>query len=428
MIWFYRLIFVPVLLAMLPSVLNRMRRRGGLRENFWQRFGLGRKLGKPPPGTRRVWLHAVSVGEMVAIAPVVERLTATAGISVYLTTTTTTGYAVGRDRYGPSGIEIGYFPLDFWPCSVLAWKRIRPDVMVLTESELWPEHLRQARKRKVPVLLINARISDRSLARLRKIGWIVRPLVRGLTKISAASAIDAARLAEVGFQCGSIEAVGNLKLDVSVGPILDDEARGRLRAELGLPDGMILIGSSTWPGEEAAMVRALKKAREAGLKCRLLVVPRHAERREEILEELKREALSVHLRTLGAANAPVDICVADTTGEMVRLLQLADLVFVGRSLAPNYGGQTPVEAAALGLPVLFGPFMTNFRSISDGLVTAGAARVVLDGDALVSAVVALLLAPDLRLEMARRGREWHAANRGAVNRTVEAIRATLPQG
>ena len=364
---------------------------------------------------------------MVAIAPVVERLTATAGISVYLTTTTTTGYAVGRDRYGPSGIEIGYFPLDFWPCSVLAWKRIRPDVMVLTESELWPEHLRQARKRKVPVLLINARISDRSLARLRKIGWIVRPLVRGLTKISAASAIDAARLAEVGFQCGSIEAVGNLKLDVSVGPILDDEARGRLRAELGLPDGMILIGSSTWPGEEAAMVRALKKAREAGLKCRLLVVPRHAERREEILEELKREALSVHLRTLGAANAPVDICVADTTGEMVRLLQLADLVFVGRSLAPNYGGQTPVEAAALGLPVLFGPFMTNFRSISDGLVTAGAARVVLDGDALVSAVVALLLAPDLRLEMTRQGREWHAANRGAVNRTVEAIRATLPQ-
>ncbi|MGH8017791.1 MAG: 3-deoxy-D-manno-octulosonic acid transferase, partial [Opitutaceae bacterium] len=346
MIWLYRLVFVPALLVLLPGILARMLRRGGLRENFGQRFGAGTPLGDPPPGGKRIWIHAVSVGEILAIAPLVERLLSSSRTQIFLTTTTTTGFAVGRDRYRMPGVEIGYFPLDFWPFSARAWRRIQPDLMVLTESELWPEHLFQARKRGVSVLLINARLSDRSLSRLRKIGGLVRPLVRGIKRISAASGIDAARFAEIRFPGATVETTGNLKLDAAIGPVLDEEEKTRLRAELGLPDGLILMGSSTWPGEETALVRAMTAARAAGLFCRLLIVPRHAERRDEILGELKRHPHRFHLRTTGSADSAVDICVADTTGEMVRLLQLAEVVFVGRSLAPHYGGQTPVEAAA----------------------------------------------------------------------------------
>ncbi len=425
MIWLYRLVFVPALLVLLPGILARMLRRGGLRENFGQRFGAGPPLGAPPPGCKRVWIHAVSVGEILAIAPVVERLVSSPGIQIFLTTTTTTGYAVGRDRYGKSAVEIGYFPLDFWPWSARAWRRIRPDLMVLTESELWPEHLFQARKRGVPVLLINARLSDRSLSRLRKVGGLVRPLVCGIKRISAASAIDAARFAEIGFPGATVEAAGNLKLDASIVPVLGEDEKTRLRAELGLPDGLILMGSSTWPGEETALARAMTTARARGLFCRLLIVPRHAERRDEILGELKRHPHRVHLRTAGPADGAVDICVADTTGEMTRFLQLADVVFVGRSLAPHNGGQTPVEAAALGLPILFGPNMTNFRAISRGLVEAGAARVVNDADALVAGAAALLADPKARDDMAAQGHAWHAANRGAVDRTVALIRQEL---
>jgi 3-deoxy-D-manno-octulosonic-acid transferase len=420
-IWFYRLAFVPVLLVMLPAVLHRMIRRGGLWKNLTQRFGCGPDLGPPPAGVKRIWIHAVSVGEVLAVGPLLEALSRQSAIELHLTTTTTTGYAVGLQRYANLGVGMGYFPLDFWPFSVRAWKRIRPDLMVLTESELWPEHLRQARIRGVPVVLVNARISDRSLRRLRKIRWLVRALIPPFRAITAASEIDAARLREIGLPSESIEAVGNLKLDVAVAPPVDACETASLREELGVPDGLLLMGSSTWPGEEVALVRALRRIRTDGVNCRLLIVPRHAERRQEIREVLSAAGVRFHMRTAGAAPAPVDVCVADTTGEMVRLLPLADLVFVGRSLPPNDGGQTPVESAALGRPILFGPRMTNFRAIAEGLVATGAARLVDDADDLAEAASSLMRTAETRDRMARAGLAWHRANKGALDRVVHLL-------
>jgi 3-deoxy-D-manno-octulosonic-acid transferase len=181
------------------------------------------------------------------------------------------------------------------------------------------------------------------------------------------------------------------------------------------------LGSSTWPGEEAALVGALKALREAGVPARLLLVPRHAERRGEVEALLKESGFSFHLRSRGAAEGEVDIAVGDTTGELRKFTQLADLVFVGKSLPPHGEGQTPVEAAALGRAILFGPGMSNFRPISQELLATGAARLVSDREELASAATLLMRDQEARAAMATAAQKWHRANQGAVSRTLAAL-------
>src|ERR1051325_6633028 len=166
MLWFYRLFFPPALLLLAPRYLRRMWRRGGYRENFSHRFGAHPQLPKRSASVPRVWLQAVSVGEMLAIAPLLEALHRD-GVEIYLTTTTSTGHKLASERYGKLIIGLGYFPIDWWLFSVRAWRRIAPDLVILTEGERWPEHMRQAARRNVRVLCINARLSDRSFRRMK---------------------------------------------------------------------------------------------------------------------------------------------------------------------------------------------------------------------------------------------------------------------
>ncbi len=424
MLWLYRILFVPVLLVLAPAYLGRMRRRGGYRENFAQRFGAHPRLPPKLPGARRVWLQAVSVGEMLAIGPLLEALRRD-GAETYLTTTTSTGYRLARERYAKLTVGIGYFPLDWWPFAARAWRRIVPDLMILTEGERWPEHLRQAACRGVPVVCINARLSDRSFARMKLFRPAARLMVGGITRLLPGSAQDEARFRELGVPAEKITTTGNIKLDVPIVALAAAE-RAQLRRELGLPDGsLVVLGSSTWPGEEEALLGALQRARAAGLPCSLLIVPRHAERRAEVERAVAATGLRFHFRSQGAAPSEVDVVVADTTGELRRLTQLADVVFVGKSLAPHAEGQTPVEAASLEKPILFGPGMGNFRELSRDLLARGAAREVADAAALASAVDELLRDPARRAELATAASRWRRENGGAVERTLAVIRAEL---
>lgn len=420
-LWLYRLLFLPALLVMLPAYLRRMLRRGGYRDGFSGRFGRVEGLAPKRDGVRRVWIQAVSVGEVLAIAPVLQALRQRADVEVYLTTTTSTGAAQARERYAGWVAAIGYFPLDWWPFSVRAWRRIQPDLIVLTESEFWPEHLHQAVRRRVLVLCINGRLSDRSFSRMLKLRGVVQHLARGVSRVLACSQLDGTRFARLGLPGVPIDVVGSIKLDVEI-PRLDATACAELRASLGLPpESLVLLGSSTWPGEEAALLATWKQARAAGLACTLVLVPRHAERRGEIAALLRAAGVRFHLRSTGHATGPVDVSVADTTGELRKITQLATLVFVGKSLPPHDQGQTPVEAAILEKPVLFGPGMSNFREIVAGLVMGGAARVVHDADELTRVAVHLLKTPGERETMARACIAWHAANRGAIDKTTAAI-------
>lgn len=424
MLWLYRILFLPALLLLAPGYLWRMRKRGGYGRNFAQRFGAHPSLApRRAGGAKRVWLQAVSVGEMLAIGPILEALRRDR-VEVYLTTTTSTGYHLALERYAPLVCGVGYFPLDWWPFAARAWRRIAPDLVVLTEGERWPEHLHQAARRGVPVLVINARMSDRSFARMRRAPAVAGLMLGGVTRWLPGSTQDEARLRELGVPAEKISPTGNLKLDVQIAPLSEAE-RGQLRRELGLGEGLVLLGSSTWPGEEDALVAAWRTARATGLACSLLLVPRHAERRAEIEAALAANGRRIHFRSRGAAVGPVDISIADTTGELRRLTQLADLVFVGKSLPPHTEGQTPVEAAALEKPILFGPGMGNFRAIARDLVARGAAVVVPDAAALAPAAADLLRDGPRRQALARAAGEWRRENAGAVARTLEIIRQSL---
>jgi 3-deoxy-D-manno-octulosonic-acid transferase len=425
MIWVYRILFLPLLLLASPYYLWRMRRRGGYAEGFWHRFGEVPPLPEKAPGAKRIWLQAVSVGEVLAIAPLLEAFRREGGIEVYLTTTTSTGYQLVKEKYAALTVGLGYFPLDWWAFSASAWRKVAPDLAILMEGERWPEHVSQARARGVPVISVNARMSDRSFKRSLRFKWALDPLATGITRVLAAAKRDEQRFKALGFPPDRLQTTGNLKLDVSI-PLMSETERTLLLRELGLPvSGLVLLGSSTWAGEEVALVTALKGAREKGLKVSLLLVPRHAERREELRALLEKSGLSFHFRSAGAAPGIVDVAVGDTTGELRKFTQLADLVFTGKSLAPHDGGQTPVEAAVLGKPVLHGPRMTNFRDIIRSLTEAGAVRKVETHSELISVAVELLQDSGQREKLAAAARAWSEANRGATERTLAVIREQL---
>ncbi|MDB6114278.1 MAG: waaA [Lacunisphaera sp.] len=435
MIWIYRILFLPLLLLATPYYLWRMRRRGGYGENFGHRFGGTDPLPAKKPGTRRIWLQAVSVGEILAIAPLLEAFQREGNAEVYLTTTTSTGYKLAKEKYQTLTIGIGYFPLDFWAFSARAWHKVQPDLCILMEGERWPEHVHQAQARGVPVLSVNARMSDRSFKRSMRFRPLLRPLADGMTRVLCSSKRDEQRFKSLGYAPERLQTTGNLKLDVGI-PLLSDAEKAALRRELGLGDGLVLLGSSTWAGEEVALITALKSARERGLKVSLLLVPRHAERREELRAWLEKSGLTFHFRSAGPyfakaskgdRAATVDVAVGDTTGELRRFTQLADVVFTGKSLAPHEGGQTPVEAAVLGKPILHGPRMTNFREIIRTLTEAGAARKVETHSELITAAVELLQDAAQRAKLAAAARTWHEQNRGATERTLAVIRAQLAQ-
>jgi 3-deoxy-D-manno-octulosonic-acid transferase len=423
MLGIYRLFFLPALLVMAPIYLRRMWRRGGYRGGFSQRFGRHPRLPRVAPGRHRLWLQAVSVGEMFAIQPLLHALHRD-GVEVYLTTTTSTGFRIATDRYGGLTVGVGYFPIDWWPFVARAWRRIAPTLAIITEGERWPEHMRQAAKRRVPVLCVNARMSDASYQRMKTFPSAARFMLDGVTRLLPASAQDEARFRELGVPAERIVTTGNIKLDVSIKRLAEPE-RERLRRELGLPTGLLLLGSSTWPGEVEALLTAVRLTRERGVRCSLLIVPRHAERRLEIERLLQKEKWKYHFRSRGAAKEEVDVAVGDTTGELRNFTQLADAVFVGKSLPPHTEGQTPVEAAALGKPILFGPGMSNFRLIAQDLLGCGAAREVRDAAELAAAAQELFRDATQREKLSAAAAQWHRENSGAVERTLGVIREEL---
>ena len=426
MIWFYRLLYLPGLLLALPYYILRMWRRGGYGKSFQHRFGRFYRLEPATKGKNRIWLQAVSVGEVLAIGPLIDALQKDPAIEIVLTTTTSTGYAEARKRYADIVLKVGIFPLDFWLFSRMAWGRIQPDAVILTESELWPEHLHQARKRNISAFLVNARISDKSFRRYQKVPPLARRMLKKFRGIYAASELDRSRLVQLGSPKERIHSTGSIKFDVAIGEQLSKGERFALRRSLGFAEEggepFILMGSSTWPGEEAALLETQRAVIERGIDCRLLLIPRHAERAPELIPLLKAQSLSWHQRSKGQ-KAPdgLRIHLADTTGELTRLTQAADLAFIGKSLAPNEGGQTPIEAAGLGVPMLMGPNMNNFKNLANSLVRVGASRTVSGRSELTEHVIRLAENRAQLADMGQAGVKWHQCNRGSSQRIAEQI-------
>jgi 3-deoxy-D-manno-octulosonic-acid transferase len=423
MTWAYRIFFPLLLIPALPYYFWRMLRRGGYGAGFSQRFGFFPEIGAKCPGKRRFWIQAVSVGEIEAIGPLLRQLHATGEAEIILTTTTSTGYRLAQERYGEVARQIGIFPADLWPCCTLAWRRIRPDVVVLVEGELWPEHLAQARARGIPAYLINGRLSDRSFARHQRFPRFSAHVLGHFQAIAAGSEEDVRRYRVLGC---TAHLTGNIKFDVASEAPMSGAERTHLRTELGFgadPRTVVLLGSSTWKGEEALLLKVTRELRAAGHDVRLLLVPRHSERRAELATETSASGLAWHQRSTGGAVAPAEtiVHVADTTGELRRLTRAADLAFCGKSLEPHEGGQTPIEAAAAGVALTYGPRMTNFRDICRGLEQAQASVRARDAAELIAILSRLVPDAAAREKMGQRGAAWHQGNRGATERTLSLL-------
>lgn len=431
MIWLYRILFLPIFIVVFPAYVRRMLKRGGYGKDFMHRFGGIPALPKKRKGIARLWIQAVSVGEIQAVEPLVRHFSEK-GVEVVLTTTTSTAYKILNDKYRPLLAGGGIFPIDFWPFSRRAWKKINPDLVILMEGELWPEHLYQAHRRKVPVCLLNGRLSDRSFGRYRKHMKLARWVFGQLDHVLASTKEDAERFANVGVSPAQIQVCGNLKFDVD-GERMPDAAITAVRKSLGFGEDAgtrVLIGASTWPQEEALLLDVFKELRQrtGGENWRLLLIPRHAERRDEVVKLLEGQPLPWIQRSK-TPNAPhsVAICLADTTGELRTLVQTADLAFIGKSLPPNDGGQTPIEAAVFGVAMVYGPQMSNFRPICRSLETARAAVRVDTAQAASDALLKLACDASERQALSEAAKIWHQANRGAAARSIRAIEQALAE-
>ena len=429
MIWLYRLLFPIGCLVGIPYYLMRMLRRGGYAEDFGHRLGLWPKLPEKSVNARRIWIQAVSVGELLALGPLLKRLSEEGNIEIVLSTTTSTGYRVARDRYSDLALAVGPFPLDFMPFSSRTWNRIKPDLAILVDSELWPEHMHQARKREVPVIIVNGRISDRSLNRLGKAGCFRKLLVPPELHVMACSVQEADKWRQVGDLYERLETSGNLKFDCQPEEILDDEAREDLLAEFGFisssqePRPLVLFGASTWRGEEKALLQFIEENDPEGPPVRLVLAPRHAERGDELAGLLRNRPINWRRRSNGAETKGDDtqVYLADTTGELSRLIQVADIVFVGKTLPPNQGGQNPVEAASSGIPVVFGPNTQNFSEMCRSLAETGAGIRVSDEEGLRRVLAGLVRDPEKRIAMGGAAHRWKEELEGATHKTFDML-------
>jgi 3-deoxy-D-manno-octulosonic-acid transferase len=423
-------LFWPVgLLFFLPGYLMKMLRRGGYREKFGQRLGIYdrdlRARLSQSRGRRPTWLHAVSVGEvMIALKLAHQLRTLQPDVPCVLTTTTTTGFAFAN-KNAPPWIEVMYTPLDFWPVMRRAFSIIRPGKIVLVEAEIWPNLAAEAQARRIPLLLVNARLSPRSEGRFRRFRFFVAPTFRLLDLICIQEREDIDGWAALGVERSRIKYTGSIKYDpIGLDQESDEFVATSLRDVLpGLnPERPVLFGGSTHRGEEEILAKIFVRLRRKFASLCLFIAPRHVERVREIRAQLEALPLQVRLASEAANNseAEVDCVLLDTTGDLRRWYGIATVVFIGKSMTAQ-GGQNPVEPIMARKPVVFGPHMENFVTLAGTLVLKKGAVQVHDMDSLEEAIEELLRDSEARYRLVRNAREVLDQHRGATARAAALI-------
>ena len=414
---------------------------------FWQGLAKGKSLGHLRErfggeggewrgrGGRVVWLHAVSVGEALAARPLCQELKRRyPDLRLFVTTTTVTGQAVAKAQLREAEL-VGYFPFDWGFAVRRVIDRIGPELVILMESELWLNFLSECDERKIPVVVVNGRISDRSFSRAQRVRFFIRRLYGLVTQFVMQSEVDAARAVALGARPERVMAGGNLKYDAGDGRWQLDEAR---REELGrvlFPGGEskrpLIVAGSTHPGEEAAVLRAFEGVRGSGV--RLLLAPRHPERFGEVAALVGATGMTLVRRSSVGKELPAggaEVILLDSIGELAMVYDLATLVFIGGSLVP-VGGHNILEPALAGRPIVVGPHMHNFREMTaeflraDALIQIRAAGVVEQEKRLREVFELLLGEPERARQLGERARRVVEANRGATSRTGEVIAELL---
>jgi 3-deoxy-D-manno-octulosonic-acid transferase len=423
----YNILFTVFFVLASPYYFWRMRRRGNWRKGFSQRFGIyDTKLKQALTNRDRLWMHAVSVGEVNVCTQIIQGIEPRLpNLKIVVSTTTTTGMDE-LQRKLPTHISRIYYPVDRRSCVVRALSTVHPLAIVLVEAEIWPNFLWRAKEMRIPVFLVNARLSDRSYRGYKRLGRLFRPLFGSLAGVGAQSEADAARLRELGCRPESVRVVGSLKYDAAK---LDERRLVDVPAMLGqlglAPEARILLGGSTHPGEEAILAEQFLRLRARFPDLFLVLVPRHFERCREVGRQL--EARGVKFVYRNGITAPtrfqpgeIDCLLVNTTGELRYFYEHATVIFVGKSLTAA-GGQNPIEPGALGKAMVFGPNMQNFAEAAANLLAQEGAIQARDAAALEKVLGELLADEARRQTLGRNALKVVRENLGAVGRTVDMI-------
>ncbi len=426
MLWIiYNLLFPIVFLFMLPKFLTRMMRRGGYFQHFEQRVGhFGSNTKAQLREHRRVWVHAVSVGEIYVALRFIKAYREQHPDTFFaLSTTTSTGHAIARKEIDPRDV-LFYFPVDLPVIIRKVLRIINPVRLILVEGEFWPNLIRLADKQGIQVSLINGRMSERSYKGYRKLKSLTADILRRIDPICVQGDVDAGRMIGIGAPAGHVHVMGTVKFDVAERNAEGEKTAQELMRAIGVPaNAVVLLGGSTWPGEEAVLCDLYKKLKAENKNLFLVLVPRHVERADEVIKCLEERSLTFLRRSQfdgsPAGEAP-DVLFIDTTGELRNFYSVADLIFVGKSLL-EHGGQNPIEPAMCGKAIVVGPNMENFPAVMPVFLANEALVQVADTAGLESAMAHLLSNEAARAALGSRAAQVVEANRGMIQKTVRLL-------
>jgi len=426
----YDLILLVAALFLAPYYVIRGWRYGKSRRGIRERLGFypAERLA-PLRGRQVVWIHAVSVGETRAAVPMVKALKAAyPEVALLLSNVTETGHAIARKI--PELDQCIFFPFDLSWVVKRVFNRIRPSLVLVVETEIWPNFVRHAHKQNIPLALINGRFSDRSFPRYRKVQPLLQNILEMIDLYCMQTELDGWRARVLGAPDERVKVTGNVKFDLR-GEIPEPEQVASRKRELKLPVGeLIFVAGSTHPGEEKELIELFNSLQVEFPGLRMVLVPRHPERCQEVADLLAESQLVPVLRSRlderVTTLATDEVLIGDTLGEMLLFYSVADVIFVGGSLV-SIGGHNILEALQVHRPVVFGPHMQNFKQISQLVLDAGGGRCVGDAAELRLALKELFADETLRISMARSGHGLLKKNSGATQQIMTFLKTLMPR-
>ncbi len=420
-----RLVYSILFFLLLPIIILRLLLRGlkssAYMSRWPERFGFveQRKTAKDV-----IWLHAVSVGETLAAVPLVKALQEKyPDQRLIVTCMTPTGSERIKAAFGNS-VDHCYAPYDMPDAVARFLNRVKPKILIIMETELWPNTIAACHKRKIPVVLANGRLSEKSASAYARITPLVRPMLAGLTAVAAQHNDDGARFTALGLAESSLSITGNIKFDLSLDELTREKARALSAEWRGNGQRPIFLAASTHRGEDEIILQAFAKVKAKIDNPLLVLVPRHPERFNQVAELCLSTGLNLARRARADSPEGADILLGDTMGELMTFFGACDIAFIGGSLVPT-GGHNIIEPAAWGVPVLSGPHLFNFSEASQLLLDGGAMHICQSADQMAEQVVGLLQNQAQRTEMGDAAQRIAEENRGALDRLLGLIEKTI---
>jgi 3-deoxy-D-manno-octulosonic-acid transferase len=417
----YHLLWTLVVLLIAPFLIFRKDER--------LRARIVPELPADPPGKGCLWVHALSVGEVLSAAPLVRDLRVKyPSHALVLTVTTVQGMAVARQELQGDAALILPMPLDFWWSYGRLYRFLNPAVLIIVETDIWPGLIHSLRRKKIPTVVVNGRVSPRTHRGYRRMGPLAGLFLNKPCMWLMQSKLDKERLLDVGADPERVETSGNIKFDKEWMP-MDVAEREKVSAVLGVaPDDLVWVAGSTHPGEEELILKVFRALRERFVAVRLVLAPRRVERAGEVRDLAGSIGLKAAFRSGPESDKDGSpIVILDTLGELARVYGLSHVSFVGGSLVP-IGGHNLLEPAWFGRPVLFGPHMDNFKAMSELLLEAGGGARVRDADELEKKMSVLLSSPLEAEKMGKLAKDFVISNRGALARVQECIGGLISNG